>query len=328
MTTTTAVIRAFTERRLDATRAAIDSVLQQTRQPDELLVVIDHNETLRQILTDQYRHADLVSVIANERRQGIGGGSNTALLRARGDVIAYLDDDAVAHPEWLAALTSRLKEANVVGVGGRTVPDWIDGEQPEWFPGEFLWAVGCSIADGVTTAREIRNVWGGNNAFLRQTLIDQGGFIEEGLGRIGSRPVGGEDTEICIRIRQADPQARFFYEPDAVIHHQVPPERATLSYFRSRCFHEGMSKALLSSYRGNRDSLNEEVDYTRKTLVSGVHRSLSDAFRQRRPSELRRAAAIGFGLGCAAAGLVYGRIRLMVRAADPLPPVEKPLSAP
>jgi len=330
--TVSVVVRAFTEKRLLDTRAAIDSALQQDRRPDEVLVVIDKNPNLLATLRSDYNSNELVRVIPNERIKGIGGGSNTALIHAKGEIVAYLDDDAVADPSWLGALIEPLvADQSIVGVGGLTLPEWVDGEPPSWFPEEFNWAVGCSNPEPNLDAsdqqvREIRNVWGGNNALRRQILVEYGGFAEKGIGRLGSRPLGGEDTELCIRIRQHEPSARFVFQPKAIIRHKVPGSRLTLRYFYNRCCLEGLSKALLAQQLGSQVGLRTEASYATNDLPKAVCRRLIDGVRRRRLAEFGKAAAIVAGLGMAAAGMFYGRASIAIGRIEALAVIDGPLA--
>ena len=65
------------------------------------------------------------------------------------------------------------------------------------------------------------NLIGANMSFWREVFEHVGGFTE-GLGRLGTRPLGCEETELAIRIRQRRPEARLLHEPTAVVHHHVP----------------------------------------------------------------------------------------------------------
>jgi glucosyl-dolichyl phosphate glucuronosyltransferase len=86
-------------------------------------------------------------------------------------------------------------------------------------------------------------------SFRREVFELVGGFTEW-LGRLGARPLGCEETELAIRIRQRRPEARLLYDPAAVVHHHVPRQRARWRYFRSRCYAEGLSKAAVSRLVG------------------------------------------------------------------------------
>src|SRR4029453_16604472 len=88
----------------------------------------------------------------------------------------------------------------------------------------------------------IRNFMGANMSFRRDALVDVGGF-STGLGRVGSTPLGCEETELCIRLASPHREGVLLYEPQALVRHHVPSSRATWGYFRSRCYHEGLSKA-------------------------------------------------------------------------------------
>ena len=151
-----------------------------------------------------------------------------------GDVVAFLDDDAVAEPGWLAALAERLRDPDVDGVGGLTRPLWATGARPRWFPEEFDWAVGCTYRGMPTRTRPIRNVMGGNAAFRREVVGEVGGFstaIGRNVQGRKARPLGCEETEFCIRLTQRRPGAVLMFEPGAVIGHKVPGRPGRLAYF-------------------------------------------------------------------------------------------------
>ncbi len=112
------VICAFTERRWEQLERAVASALAQTHPPHEVLVVIDHNPALY----ERARASLPAQVLQNEEAQGLSGGRNTGVRHAQGDVVAFLDDDAHAEPDWLERLLSAYARPEVVGVGGGVLP--------------------------------------------------------------------------------------------------------------------------------------------------------------------------------------------------------------
>ncbi len=106
--TASVVICAYTERRWQNLCDSVQSVLEQTLLPTQLMVVIDHNDVLLQRCKNRFGRLDptgiSVSVIANANTQGLSGARNTAVEASSGDVVAFLDDDASADPRWLESL--------------------------------------------------------------------------------------------------------------------------------------------------------------------------------------------------------------------------------
>jgi hypothetical protein len=153
----------------------------------------------------------------------------------------------------------------------------------------------------------VRNLIGCNMSFRREVfrLID--GF-QSGIGRIGTRPVGCEETELCIRLHQRQPQGVLLYVPFARVRHQVPAGRGKWHYFFSRCYAEGLSKALVSRLVGANASLSSERTYTFRTLPSGFIHYLLDVVRNRDPMGLARATALVLGLFFTTSGFVRGTL--------------------
>jgi glycogen synthase len=288
------IICAYTEQRWDDLIAAVESVERQSLSADEIVIVIDHNPALFQRAQARFsRH----TVIENPSAKGLSNARNAGIAATNADLLAFLDDDAVGDRDWLLHLVHALENPDVVGVGGRVLPHWAD-RQPAWLPEEFLWVVGCSHRGLPTQTAEIRNPIGASMLIRRSVFETVGGFNSE-IGRVGKRPVGCEETELCIRARQQMSGAKFIYEPAALVQHRVPPERATWRYFWSRCYAEGLSKAVVSRLVGSKDGLSAERTHVFKTLPRSILREIITG-------NLLRAFAIIFGLLITASGYLRG----------------------
>jgi GT2 family glycosyltransferase len=298
------VICAYTDQRWDDTQAAVQSVRDQSFVNREIIVVVDHNPAL---YTAFVAALPDITVIENRHERGLSGGRNTGLGVARGDVVAFLDDDAVAEQDWLKFLVDSYDDPAVVGVGGLILPLWQE-ERPAWFPKEFDWVVGCTYRGMADSPGPVRNLLGCNASFRRDALERVGGF-KSGIGRSAARrPLGCEETDLCIRVSQQMPGSIFLFDDRAIVWHQVPAGRSRFSYFRSRCYAEGISKAQVAASVGTRDGLSSERRYATRTLPTGVVQGVADAMHGD-VSALGRAGAITVGLCSTAAGYVAGSLR-------------------
>ncbi len=298
------IICAYTEKRWDDLVAAVESVQQQSTSAREIIIVVDHNPALLARV-----HASFSDVIgiANSEPQGLSGARNSGVAIAQGSLVAFLDDDAMAEPEWLARLCRCCEDPQVMGTGGTVEPYWLS-KQPAWFPEEFYWTLGCTYQQRPEQPIVVRNPFGGCTCYRRELFETIGGF-RSGIGRDSSaRPMGGEETELCIRARQRWPEKIFLYEPNAIIHHRIPAARATWRYFRSRCYAEGLSKAVVAQYVGTKDGLASERSYIISNLVRGMKHGIVDILFQHDLAGIERAGAIVIGLATTIAGYVVGSI--------------------
>lgn len=298
------IICAYTEARWDNLLAALLSMQHQTWQPLETIVVIDHNVHLLERLQAQ---ALPISVIENREPQGLSGARNSGIAVAQGEIIAFLDDDAIAAQDWLAVLVSGYTNTRVMGVGGLIEPLWENGA-PRWFPEEFHWVVGCTYRGMPETAGPIRNLIGCNMSLRREVFEAIGGF-RVGIGRVGTWPVGCEETELCIRAGQYWSQRIMLYQPQAKVAHFVPAQRGTVRYFWSRCFAEGLSKALVAQIVGSQAGLASERTYALHTLPQGITRGALDAITNQNWFGFARAGMIIGGLACTTIGYIIGKMR-------------------
>ncbi|HEX6601855.1 MAG TPA: glycosyltransferase [Solirubrobacterales bacterium] len=298
------LICAFTLERIDRIAAAIESLRAQTVAPHEILLVIDHSPELE--AECKRRWPDL-QVMPNSEQQGLSGARNTGVAASSGEVVAFLDDDAVAAPDWIERLGAAYADPSVLGAGGAIHPDWEE-KRPRWFPAEFEWVIGCTHSGMPQQPEAVRNLVGANMSFRREALVEAGGFRHE-LGRIGKIPAGCEETDLCIRIGHRHPEGTILYDPAASVSHYVPPARGQLSYYSSRCRGEGRSKAILSALVGSDSGLEAERAYVRRTLPLGFLRGLGQTLRGDLGGA-ERAFAIVYGL----ANTTYGYLAAQLQA--------------
>ncbi|WP_406288141.1 glycosyltransferase family 2 protein [Embleya sp. NBC_00896] len=306
--TLTVIVCAYTMDRWDDLTAALASVRAQDEPPTETILVADH---CHELAARAAREFTGVTVLRNRGRRGLSGARNTGVEGARGDIVAFLDDDAVAEPDWTMRLLDGYADPNVLGVGGRIRPNW-DTARPAWFPAEFDWVVGCTYRGMPEHAAPVRNLIGANMSFRRSVLVEIGGFRTD-LGRVGTRPLGCEETELCIRAAARYRGGTLAYEPAAAVGHRVPAARTTRRYFRARCWAEGLSKAAVSRHAGTDSALASERSY----LASTIPRALVRPFAPGGTQPKATVPTLVLGVLTTALGYAAGRARGLGR--DPLP---------
>jgi glycosyltransferase involved in cell wall biosynthesis len=318
---TSVVVSTYDEKRWEDLAACLRSLGEQSRPPLETIVVVDHNPELLEKTEAAFPDA---KAIANDRPRGLAGARNSGIAAARGEIVAFIDDDARAEPEWLEELEGCIGDPATVGAGGALLPLW-QGPEPGWLPEEFYWVFGCSYTGLPEQLAPVRNPIGANMAVRASILAEVGGFREgesdDAPREIRSRGVvraGGnvpDDTDLAIRVKQLRPDAVWLYQPRARVLHTVTPERASLGYFLRRCYEEGAGKANLSRYVGTSDGLSSERRHLAVVLPRGVARGLGDLASGDGGGALRAGAivigvlssAVGFLAATVAGALKRGR---------------------
>ncbi len=296
------VIATFTEKRWSDLVDAVASVKQQSLPAKEIIIAVDHNPSLLRRITTEI--GDVIG-IPNKFAPGASGTRNSGAAVSTGTILAFLDDDAVADPDWLLRLSEGYADESVCAVGGGIAPLWLDG-RPTWFPEEFNWVVSASYKGGPVRTEPVRNLWTVNMSVLRSVFEGVGGFRPY-FGKVGaqSRP---EDTELCIRIGQAWPGKAIMYNPSAKVLHKVHAGRARFSYFVLRCYHEGFGKAEMARFFGQSRVLGLEHRYVRRVLSESVLTGCYEALFRGDLDSLARVGAVISGVGCAFAGFSLGAL--------------------
>lgn len=172
-----------------------------------------------------------------EGRPGKSHALNTAVREARGRVLAFTDDDAIVDRGWLRAIFETFESGAWDGIGGRTLLR-TDREMPQWLKKELWGFLACmDFGDESFRMEDPQVTLIGVNMALRREVFERLGGFDEGLGPKGKALAKGEDSELFQRMLQAG--MSIVYQPAAIVHHVVAPERLRKSYFRGVHYESG-----------------------------------------------------------------------------------------
>jgi glycosyltransferase involved in cell wall biosynthesis len=303
-------VATFSFTRFAQLQKCLAGVLGNSVTPDEVLVVVDGNPSLAEALKVSW--SDTRITILESEGRGISAARNTALHHATGELLVFIDDDVWPDPDWLRAIVGTLCRQGVAAVGGRILPDYSPGARI--LPPELLWLVGCTYRGHPTERGPITRPIGSTMAFRRSALAVAGGF-NPAFGTVGLKRVNSNDELPLARIvhRQFGPGSIWF-EPDATVHHWVPPERSGLRWVLRRSWVEGRSKAAVRAEE-SASVMTHDKSYVTSTLLPRTARyllsgSTSDWRFAGRMVTAGTITALSFGFGRARFHMGVGRRRM------------------
>jgi glycosyltransferase involved in cell wall biosynthesis len=229
----TAILCTYNRWKMLAT--ALDSIAKQTL-PESVeweVLVVDNNsrDQTREVVEDFSRRHPRHFRYLFEPQQGKSYALNAGIREAKGEVLAFMDDDVTVDPRWLDNLTAPLRNGEWAGSGGRTIstqsftpPDWLALEGPYCMMGVIY----AHFDLGDEPCELDIPPYGTNMAFRRVMFEKYGGFRADLGPRPGSE-IRGEDTELGRRLMAAGEHLR--YEPSAVVYHSIPEGRVTKDFF-------------------------------------------------------------------------------------------------
>jgi glycosyltransferase involved in cell wall biosynthesis len=222
---------------------ALERVAASTLPPavEWEVLVIDNNsrDQTREVVEDFCRRYPGRFRYVFEGQPGKSYALNTGIREARGEILAFVDDDVTVDPQWLRNLTVPLADGQWAGAGGRTVPsdpfsppDWLSKQEPIQWGGVL-----GGLFDLGDKPCELRMApYGTNMAFRKEMFQKYGGFRVD----LGPRPgnlIRNEDTEFGRRLMAGG--ERLHYEPSALVYHEIQEGRARKDYFLAWWFDYG-----------------------------------------------------------------------------------------
>lgn len=209
------------------------------------VIVVDNGSTDDTPATVARFAADLPLRGIVEPRVGLCHARNAGWRQARGEYVAYLDDDATACPSWVEAIVEGFRSRPEIGVvGGRVDPTW-QAPRPAWLRDDV--ALGLTIVNWSPTAKilvDLRHEWlvGANMAVRADVLREVGGFRPE-LDRIGTMMLSSGDVFLLKEVVRLGYECLYY--PAMAVTHIVAPSRLTKQWFRRRYFWQGVSDAVI-----------------------------------------------------------------------------------
>ena len=178
---------------------------------------------------------------------GLSSARNRGIAESRGDIVAFVDDDAYPATQWLTGLAAALSEPDVLCAGGPVDPIF-EGDLPGWFLGRYLpyltvWDPGPEPLD----LRYNEYPRGANMAFRRDAFAAFGDFNTQ-LGRTADSLLSCEETELCLRFERGG--YRTVYVPAARVRHTTPVDRLEPAWMERRFEAQGRSEAIVHWIHG------------------------------------------------------------------------------
>lgn len=270
-----------TYRRQRELASCLEALTQQSAMPQEVLVIDNEVSALTRQVVDGFA-ARLPTRYVAEPQVGLSNARRTGWQVAAGDVVAYIDDDALASADFVRTLAEAFasQPRSVVCVGGRIGLVWPD-ERPTWVaPWMESFFSALDLGDEPHIMGPTEFAWGCNMAFRKDFLESTDAFSSP-LGRTGTVLLSGEDTEIQ-KAAIARGMARW-YEPAAAVSHIVAQERAEPGWLRRRMFWEAASEALIARLE-TRPTFSERLKLTLQRVRGNetrIARGLGRAVRNR-----------------------------------------------
>ncbi|MCX6212090.1 MAG: glycosyltransferase [Bacteroidetes bacterium] len=212
---------------------ALDSLYTQTAGLDCFeAIIVDNNSTdnTAEVFAHwRAAHPHGAFIYLTESKQGASFARNTGAAKANGDWLCFMDDDAVATPDYVKNIIIHIAaKPKAVGFGGRIIPKYVPAE-PKWMSyyvsslvGNFDYApTACAFAPGKYPLE--------SNMIVKKDIYEQiGGFNTNLPGVVGTLRIGGEGKELFYKILSLG--HTIYYDPSICVYHVVEVKKLTSEY--------------------------------------------------------------------------------------------------
>jgi glycosyltransferase involved in cell wall biosynthesis len=253
--------------------AAIDSLLHQDFAGEYEVIVVDNasSDRTREVVEARLSHPRLRYV--HESVLGLSVARNTGATQALSPILAYLDDDAVASAQWLQVLHDAFQQNEKLAIaGGKVTLLWAEGmEPPRWLSSGLAGNLGAyDLGDATVYIDRPGLTPRGLNYSVRQSFLAQIGGFDLNLGRVGKNLLSNE--ELMMTERALELGWQVVYLPEAIVAHNVAPERVRRAWFLNRGWWQGISECYREQLAG-RAGL-EQIPRGSEKLLRGIYRSV------------------------------------------------------
>ncbi len=182
----------------------------------------------------------------NETQQGLSFARNRGIKEANGKLVAFIDDDAVAHTGYLKQISASFAENPAIDASGGKIVPLYETTPPKWM-NKFLAPVMSVIDLGENVKEFPKNKFPiGANMIFRKSVFDKVGDFNTKLGRTGKNMLGGEEKDIFFRMKKHD--LNIYWLPQIVVSHSVPDTRLQESFIKKQAIGIGQSEVIRTKY--------------------------------------------------------------------------------
>ena len=166
-----------------------------------------------------------------ERQQGLSYARNRGIRESQGDVLVYVDDDALVNREYLQTYADFFeRNGEAVAAGGPIIPRYDGCEEPDWMSHYTRQLITGKLYLGDKEREFPGEAFpGGGNAAYRKSVFDTVGLFNTDLGRKGNSLIGAEEKDLFDKMTSHG--MKFYYLPTAILYHLIPPKKLTQDYF-------------------------------------------------------------------------------------------------
>lgn len=215
--------------RPEEVKKAVDSLLNQSVKPFEIIIVDDASTPPLRMKVDGTR----TKLKRFDKEIGLSSARNYGIDVAKGEYIAFIDDDCIASKNWIEEIQKGIRAGGDI-LGGPLRPRFR-AKPPEWWNEKHL---GYFVGVGNS---ETRDIWGANMVF-RKEVFRKIGVFNPNVGRQKGKLLAGEDTDLIAKGKRA--HALILFMSNAEVFHMVRPERLTLSYIIRWAYYSGKSQRI------------------------------------------------------------------------------------
>jgi GT2 family glycosyltransferase len=242
----------------------LDGLARQTIPSERFqTLIVDSGSTLAahaELQKLAARHPNTTLIRLDE--PGVSLARNAGARATKTRFIAYIDDDAIPDPTWVAAIQSALDEPGPqpAAIGGRILPKW-EAPLPPWWPASLRGVLSIIEHQGRGEYRTPElpaklEPYAANMIVDVDALLNAGGFGGN-LGRFGTTLLSDEEVQLAWRLQDLGRSVR--YDSRIVVHHQIQAARFKPEWLLARLYWQGFSTVLTRKTLGYQAAVWREL---------------------------------------------------------------------